>query len=87
MAVMQRFNYNVTRPDPFPLPNICDFTNNLKGSTVFSKLDLVMGYHQVPMGPGDICKTAIMIETEGQPLNACPSHLDQVKLAFAKAEF
>ena len=28
-----------------------------------------------------------VIETEEQPLYACPSHLDQVKLAFAKAEF
>ena len=28
-----------------------------------------------------------VIETEGQPLYACPRHLDQVKLAQAKAEF
>ncbi len=34
------------------------FTNNLKQCTVFSKLDLVKGYHQVPMNSEDICKTA-----------------------------
>ena len=51
---------NVTRPDRYPLPNIKDFTNNLKGCTFFSKLDLVKGYHQVPMSGTDICKTAIV---------------------------
>ena len=51
---------NVTKPDRYPLPNIRDFTNNLKQCTVFSKLDLVKGYHQVPMNSEDICKTAIV---------------------------
>ena len=51
---------NVTRPDRYPLPNIRDFTNNLRGCHVFSKLDLVKGYHQVPMAPEDVCKTAIV---------------------------
>ena len=51
---------NVTKPDRYPLPNIRDFTNNLKNCTVFSKLDLVKGYHQVPMKSEDICKTAIV---------------------------
>ena len=51
---------NATRPDRYPLPNIRDFTVNLRGCTVFSKLDLVKGYHQVPMDPADICKTAIV---------------------------
>jgi len=51
---------NVTKPDRYPLPNIRDFTNNLRGCTVFSKLDLVKGYHQVPMSETDICKTAIV---------------------------
>ena len=45
---------NVTKPDRYPLPNIRDFTNNLKHCTVFSKLDLVKGYHQVPMNSEDI---------------------------------
>ena len=53
---------NVTRPDRYPLPNLRDFTNNLKGYKVFSKLDLVKGYHQVPLDPlpPDVCKTAIV---------------------------
>ena len=39
----------VTRPDRYPLPNIRDFTNKLRGCKFFSKLDLVKGYNQVPM--------------------------------------
>ena len=51
---------NVTRPDRYPLPNIRDFTNNLRGCKFFFKLDLVKGYNQVPMSEADICKTAIV---------------------------
>ena len=51
---------NVTRPDWYPLPNISDFTNNLRGCKFFSKLVLVKGYNQVPMSEADICKTVIV---------------------------
>ena len=50
----------VTTPYRYPLPNIQDFTNNLRGATVFSKLDLVKGYHQVPIATTDIPKTTII---------------------------
>jgi hypothetical protein len=49
----------VTEDDRYPLPSIQDFTANLAGCTVFSKIDLVKGYHQVPMAESDILKTAI----------------------------
>ena len=51
---------NATVPDKYPVPNIRDFTNRLAGSHVFSKLDLVKGYYQIPMHPGDIPKTAVI---------------------------
>jgi hypothetical protein len=49
----------ITEDDRYPLPSILDFSSNLAGCTVFSKVDLVKGHHQVPMAESDIPKTAI----------------------------
>jgi cytoskeleton-associated protein 5 len=37
-----------------------DLSNDLHGCTVFSKIDLVKGYHQIPVATEDIPKTAII---------------------------
>jgi hypothetical protein len=49
----------VTEDDHYPLPSIQDFTANLARCAIFSKIDLVKGYHQVPTAEDDIPKTAI----------------------------
>ncbi|CAH8608971.1 unnamed protein product [Schistosoma mattheei] len=49
-----------TIPDRYPLPHIHDLTATLKGTTVFSKIDLVKAYNQIPMATDDIPKTAII---------------------------
>ena len=51
---------NVTIPDRYPVPHVQDFSANLAGTTVFSKIDLIRGYHQIPMATDDIQKTAII---------------------------
>ena len=51
---------NVTIPDRYPVPHVQDFSANLAGTTVFSKIDLIRGYHQIPMATDDIPKTAII---------------------------
>jgi Reverse transcriptase (RNA-dependent DNA polymerase)/RNase H-like domain found in reverse transcriptase len=48
-----------TVPDSYPLPNIQDFSNRLHGAVIFSKIDLVKGYHQVPVAQDSVPKTAI----------------------------
>ena len=50
----------VTEPDRYPLPHISDLQANLQGMKYFTKLDLLKGYHQVPIAPEDIQKTAII---------------------------
>ncbi len=42
------------------MPSLQDLSTKLHGCKFFSVIDLVKGYHQVPMDPADIAKTAIL---------------------------
>ncbi|XP_064456883.1 uncharacterized protein LOC135367514 [Ornithodoros turicata] len=49
----------VTAPDRYPIPHMQDFANNLHGTRVFSKVDMIRAYHQIPVADEDIAKTAL----------------------------
>nr|VZI47766.1 unnamed protein product [Spirometra erinaceieuropaei] len=50
---------NVTIPDRYPVPHLQDFAGALFGKSVFSKIDLVRAFHQIPVAPEDVPKTAV----------------------------
>jgi hypothetical protein len=46
--------------DKYPIRTLQDFNAEMAGETIFSKIDLVKGYHQIPIHPDDVMKTAII---------------------------
>ncbi|GJZ05292.1 putative reverse transcriptase domain-containing protein [Tanacetum coccineum] len=48
----------LTMKNRYPLPRIDDLFDKLQGSSVYSKIDLRSGYHQLKVGEEDIPKTA-----------------------------
>jgi hypothetical protein len=46
-------------PIRYPLPNMQFLNDRMAGCTVFSKIDLVKAYHQIPIAGEDIPKTVI----------------------------
>ena len=49
----------MTTMDHYPIPHIQDFSATLHGAMIFSKLDLIRAYYQIPVDPKDIPKIAI----------------------------
>lgn len=50
---------DVTVPDRYPMPFLTDFTAELAGKKIFSKIDIVRAYHFIPISPEDVYKTAV----------------------------
>ena len=47
----------VTVKNKYPLPRIENLFDQLKGTSIFSKMDLFLGYHQLKIKEGDVSET------------------------------
>ena len=55
----RRLNH-ATPDDKYPVRTLTDFTAELAGKKIFSKVDLLKGYHQIPVADADVGKTGVI---------------------------
>ena len=51
---------DATDTDKYPVPHLLDFSAQLQGCRHFLKVDLIRGYHQIPVAAEDVHKTAVI---------------------------
>ncbi|GJR36802.1 putative reverse transcriptase domain-containing protein [Tanacetum coccineum] len=82
MCIDYRELNKLTVKNRYPLPRIADLFDQLQGSSVYSKIDLRSGYHQLRVREEDIPKTAFRTRYghyEFQGIHVDPAKIESIK--------